>query len=94
MTIIKDNTFGNYVAITPIKVNYMDNADATRLYVKSTDDDLSTKATFSYTLRDEQRKIKLSGAITIQGTDYTDWPGDNSTPFSYVAGKISVVIVS
>lgn len=82
----------NYVLITPLKVNYKDTINATRLFVGSIHDNLQNECTFSYTLRGDRNQILFMGNVIMNGTDYANWTGDNTTPFTYVAGKIGVTI--
>lgn len=35
-----------------------------------------------------------SGNVSITGSDYTGWDGDNTFPFTFTASKLNVTIVS
>ena len=84
----------SYVLINPVKVKYNDTIQATKLYVSLQHDNLTSQCMFSYTLRDSSNNILNMGTTVMKDSDYTNWSGDNSTPFSYVAGKIGVTIAS
>jgi len=88
------NLTPNFVSITPLRVRYNDATEATRLYVALQNDNLQTECTFLYVLRDSKNKALGSGTVKMSGTDYSNWSGDNSTPYTYVASKINVTIVT
>lgn len=84
----------NYVSISPIRVSYNDTTDATKLFVISQNDNLNSECTFLFLLKDNSNKLLKGGNIRMAGTDYTNWSGDNYTPYTYVASKINVTIVT
>ena len=88
------NTVKNYVSISPIKVGYNDKTNATRLYVALQNDNLHSQCTLMYVLRDELGASLKIGNVKMTGADYTNWSGDNTTPYTYVASKINVTIVA
>jgi hypothetical protein len=87
-----NNQYANAKSITPIQVR-LGKPQATKLNVVSTNDNLSTSAVFSYVLVGADNNAIDSGSIVISGQDYQNWTGDNSTPYTYVAGKIGVTLV-
>lgn len=86
------NPYVNAKSITPIAGNF-GQPQATKLYVVSSSDNLSTAAVFSYTLISADNKSVATGTVVMSGTDYTNWSGDNNTPYTYVASKIGVTLV-
>lgn len=76
---------------------------ATVLKVVSSFDDLSTFATFSYSLQQEVISPEVppaslsntiaSGQVHINGQDYIDWDNSNDAAYEYVADKLNITLV-
>jgi hypothetical protein len=55
-------------------------------------DDLKTTATFYYSLRDTNLITIVDGKVDMSGADYTDWDDSNDGAYSYIAGKLNLII--
>lgn len=88
----KQNFFAGARKITPVQAAF-DKPAADKLFVRLTGDNLSTSAVFAYTLLSDEDAPLAGGSVVINGDDYTNWSGDNSTPYTFVAGKIGVTLV-
>ena len=108
MTIIIEGGLDPFVQIQPLKVKFTDTLMAEALFVSSVYDDLHSVCTLRYTLgtlteaKDDQGNVVnhnstplYSDTVTMGGTDYDNWTGDNQTPFSicYNSFKISCTII-
>jgi hypothetical protein len=89
MTIIQDS-LSNYVQIIPKTVNSFTNSTATRLYVYLIYDNLKDNATFTCSFTDDDKNELFNTQVTIQGQDYINWSGDNTTPFSFVINNLNI----
>lgn len=70
-------------------------------------DDLATSCTFYYELKEgdvvsqdsEGNDVTTQGAVlsvgneSMSGQDYQDWDGSNGAAYSYVAGKLNIILV-
>jgi hypothetical protein len=66
-------------------------------------DDLATSATFYYELKeavvvDEEGassggSVLSVGNVSMDGQDYIDWDNSNEQAYSYIAGKLNLVII-
>lgn len=81
------------VAISPVKAKYNDAVEASYLQVKIADDNLKDYARLSWALINATGIVYLTGDEYINGTDYTDWGGDNNFPFTFCAAKLNVTLV-
>ena len=76
---------------------------ATKLHVVSSFDDLSTFATFNYSLQQESLPSEVppltissaiaSGQVHIGGQDYIDWDNSNDAAYQFVADSLNLTIV-
>ena len=67
---------------------------ATQLAVIIEQDDLSTKCQVVFQLFQADGTPVLDAEhCTIDGTDYSDWNGDNNYPYTYVANRYGLVLV-
>lgn len=80
----------NYVQITPLKCNFTDTNESTRLYVELTMDNLVSVAVFKYQLMDDNLNVYYTDTLAITGADYISWTGDNTTPFVYIKTKLGL----
>lgn len=98
MTILNDSKGNAYVSITPIKVSIVDAGDATRLYVNIGNDNLIDTAKIHYRLTNDigvgvdPINVYAKGILDMTGADYTNWTGDNQTPFTYIATEFALTI--
>ena len=91
MDLIYDsNLQKNYATITPIKCNFTDTNESTRLYVELTMDNLVSVAVFKYQLMDDNLNVYYTNTISITGIDYINWTGDNTTPFVFIKTKLGL----
>lgn len=92
-----------YINISPIKVKFNDTIEANALTVRSIYDNLHTTCQLYYELGTITTNTDDSGTVisasfqsllnansTLNGTDYTDWNGDNTYPFEYVANSLGL----
>lgn len=80
------------VQILPVKWK-MNAPPAAHLFVKIIFDDLATNAKLLWQLiADDKRTIVDQGTITVAGTDYSNWTGDNSFPFEFTAQQLGISI--
>lgn len=90
--------------IQPVSVWYNgEEKQAGKLLVSSVADDLATVATFYYQLlegdsQDADGNVVsgqslAAGNVSMSGQDYLDWNGSNNDAYSYVAGKLNLVII-
>ena len=91
MTIIQDSP-SNYIQIQPIVINSITNKTVTRLYISSIFNNLNSQAIFSCILTDENKNELYNTQVILEGIDYTNWTGDNQTPFTYVLSKLSFTV--
>lgn len=92
MTILQDS-FGSYIQITPIKVNFITNVIATRVYVSSVFDDLYSHAVFAVRFADDAGFELYAVQTTMSGDSYSSWNGDNVTPFNYVVNTLGLTTI-
>lgn len=64
-------------------------------------DDLATNANFYYQLissvvdgENESSEMVADGNCSMSGDDYLGWDGSNDAAYSFVAGKLNLVIIS
>lgn len=64
-------------------------------------DDLATNANFYYQLissvvdgENESSEMVADGNCAMSGDDYLGWDGSNDAAYSFVAGKLNLVIIS
>ena len=65
-------------------------------------DDLATNANFYYQLiassvdgeGNESSEMVADGNCSMSGDDYLGWDGSNDAAYSFVAGKLNLVIIS
>lgn len=64
-------------------------------------DDLATNANFYYQLissvidgENESSQMVADGNCSMGGDDYLGWDGSNDAAYSFVAGKLNLVIIS
>lgn len=94
MNILTNNYLNqSYVNITPIKINYNDTTNASRLFVILQKDNLISECLFTYTLRNEQNKILGMNSVIMNGTDYTNWDSTITAAFTFVATKANITII-
>jgi hypothetical protein len=77
--------------ITAVKVKLTDTTDATKLFIRTGMDDLTSKVNVVYILTDSSNNVLLSGSILLSDTDYSR---DTNTIFTKVATAIGVTIVA
>jgi hypothetical protein len=65
---------------------------ATILNAYCISDNLSTSATFYYSLLSDTQAQLSQGNLTIEGQDYADWQ-TNQYAYDWIAAKINVTIV-
>lgn len=83
------------MGIEPIRVKYNDPVDSNYLGVGISQDNLMTKAVFSWSLLMFTQNGWIatdSGSVDVDGQDYIDWNGNNKFPFQFVAEKIDVTL--
>lgn len=80
---------------------------ATEFTLRIIADDLATSCTFYYELKEgdvttqdaDGNDVTTSGVVlsvgneSMNGQDYQDWDGSNTAAYSYVAGKLNIVLV-
>ena len=69
--------------------------EANRFSVMSASDNLSSAASFQYTLYADDMPVQ-NGGIAIGGQDYEDWnaePDVNTWAYNWVAGKLNITIL-
>ena len=66
--------------------------EATILNAYAINDNLSTSATFYYTLLSESLQQLAQGNLTMQGQDYDDWQ-TNDYAYDWVAAQLNLTIV-
>lgn len=89
MTILMRN---ECVKIKPVQVNQWIADSATSLLVYSQHDNFYSACTMFYELLNAKGDDLFDGTITVTGTDYVNWAGDNVYPFTYVAGKLKLTL--
>lgn len=85
------------VTISPIKVKYSDTTNCTTLAVTGVRDNFLDTAIVLWNLMIYTNNGWLSsdnGTINIIGTEYSEWGGDNETPFLLVASQLGLTIAS
>lgn len=94
MNIILDEMYKiAYVNISPIKAVFNDDCECTRLYVISHSDNNYNQAEFTYHLTCDDGIFHYTGRCIICDSNYSNWSGDNQTPFSFVANCINATII-
>ena len=63
---------------------------ATKLEARLVSDDLHSSATFYYALRQEDGSLVKEGNCSIDGEDYGNWDGDNTTAVEACAAAAGV----
>jgi len=79
--------------ITPISI--WDNGTVQQATVLNTyviNDNLSTSATFYYTLSSESLQQLAQGNLTMQGQNYDDWQ-TNDYAYDWVAAQLNLTII-
>ena len=69
-------------------------SQATQLLVNITGDNLTDTCWVYFELQDSSGNDLYHGNISIGGTDYTSWGGDNNYPYMYVAQLLNLTIIS
>lgn len=106
MTIHIEDGLEPYVRIAPLKVKFNEPMLAEALFVSSEFDNLHSYCTFIYKLGTLTDAVDAEGnvvnhnssnlfqcTITMAGDDYTNWPNDNITPFSFVLDKLGLTAI-
>lgn len=93
MTIQNSDLIGNYVIIEPIQPRFTDTEQCVYLTVSITDDNLTNGCVFRYTLYTETYRAVFTRTIAMTGEDYTNWSGDNQTPYTYVCTQLNLTPV-
>lgn len=97
MTILNTDSIGNYVAIVPIKTKFTDTVDANILTAMIISDNLTNGCVIQFILwyMDNESSITsmLQDTLSITGTDYTDWQGDSSYVYTYIANKLGLTLL-
>jgi hypothetical protein len=57
------------------------------------EDDLTSFARFAFILFTSEMVTVDSGIVRCEGTDYTDWDGNNEFPYIYVASQINIELI-
>jgi hypothetical protein len=79
--------------ITPISI--WDNGtvqEATVLNAYAINDNLTTSATFYYTISSESMQLLAQGNLTMSGDDYDAWETNNYA-YDWVAGPLNLTII-
>jgi len=93
MTIQNSDTIGNYVTIVPIKTKFTDTEECIYLTISIIDDNLTNGCVFRYTLYTNSYISVYTGTVAMTGDNYTNWIGDNETPYVYVTSQLNLTIV-
>ncbi|MHB8209066.1 hypothetical protein [Mucilaginibacter sp.] len=80
-------------AIQPLKAKMNDAANSTHLGVRITYDDLLVVCTIFWALLGNDGTIYLSGDLTLGGTDYQGWSGDNMYPFTFAGTQLGLTFI-
>lgn len=79
--------------IVPFKANFTDTLNACYLGIRSVGDDLKNSCQLYYCFLDVNKNIVMDGNVTISGTAYANWDGNNKYPFTYLASYFKIVFV-
>ena len=79
--------------INPTKAVFSDQADSVSLEVVIISDNLSTHCDLYWNMKDASGIDRLNGNMSITGTDYDTWGGDNDYPYAYVATKLGLTLL-
>lgn len=94
------------VSITPIQAQYIDPVQCTTLSVIIQHDNLLDTCSLHWTLMypiivtnpDSSTTTtytnSISGNVIVTSTDYTNWTGDSTTPFTFTATQLNLTITS
>ena len=106
MTILNTDSIGNYVAITPIKCNFTDTVNANALVAILINDNLTTSCVVQYQLINLVQtqtesppvttttyQVMFTGSTVIQGSDYTNWEGNSSYVYTYIASQLNLTLL-
>ena len=63
----------------------------TYLKLSSISDDLSSTATFQYSLLDINLNVVDKDILTMAGTEYTSWNGSNENAYTWALNKLGLV---
>lgn len=85
------NSYATARSITPVTVVF-NKAQATKIYVVSASDNLSTSATFVVTFLDAKGNVISTTTVIMAGAAYTAWSGDNTTPYTFVATTLKLTL--
>lgn len=66
---------------------------ATQLLVNISGDNLKDTCWVYFELQDSEGTSLYYGNISISGSDYLSWGGDNNYPYTYIAQKINLTFV-
>lgn len=100
MTILNNDVLGNYISITPFKATFTDTLQVNTLVCTIMNDNLTNGCVIRYdlynlTITDSvTARIMYTDTISITGTDYTNWQGDSTFVYTYIATKIGLTITS
>ena len=106
MTIKNIGIIGNYVDIQPLKAKFTDSNYANALTVQIIYDNLTDGAVFKFWLYELVETVStdstsydanliFSDTVSITGTDYSNWNGnDNTYPYMYVSDMYKIILVS
>jgi hypothetical protein len=100
MTILNNDLLGNYVAITPVTVVFIDIVQANCLVASIVNDNLTSACVVQYTLYNlstgpsgNTAQQMYTNTLTISGTAYTAWTGDNTYVYTYISSQIPITIL-
>ena len=100
MNILNNDILGNYVTIRPITAAFTDTTQANVMVADIVSDNLTNGCVIRYRLCNlvtDDTGINVyqlyEGTLDIGGTDYTEWGGDNSYVYAYIASKIPITII-
>jgi len=100
MTILNNDLFGNYIAIMPITVVFIDTLQANCLVANIINDNLTTACVVQYYLYNlisnsdgNTAQQMYTNTLTIGGMDYTNWQGDNTYVYTYIASQIPITLL-
>lgn len=61
------------------------------LKLSSVSDDLSSTATFQYSLLDINLNVVDKDILTMSGAEYTNWSGSNADAYTWALNKLGLV---
>ena len=103
MTILNNDLLGNYLSITPVKVTFTDSVQANALTCSIVSDNLTDACVVRYNLYyfttsgdtppAYNAQLMSTNTLVVSGTDYTNWTGDNTFVYSFVAAALSVTLL-